>query len=157
MNNQSYTRFRPSAVRMAGLIMIIAGLALIFSFGLKNKYPEKKSNSEVPASNAEVSIISEYSENTEKVRDISSAGLPFLIIGGILIMGGIPTFFVPYTDRGIYLRRKKERKKKEEEIPESDPEFDYPDDDYDFIIRRETYEMMHKQQLEDIRRKREKK
>ena len=65
-------------------------------------------------------------------------------------------FFVPYTDKGIYLRSKKDRRKKKEEEPEKDPEFDYPDDDYDFIIRRETYELLHKEQLENIRKKRNK-
>ena len=81
--------------------------------------------------------------------------MPYILIGGILIMGGIPMFFVPYTDKGIWLRRKKERKKKEEPV-ESDPEFDYPDDDYDFIIRRETYELLHKEKLEKIRNKHDK-
>lgn len=156
MKKHSLTQFRPSTLRIAGLLMIISGLALIFSFDLKNKELAQTGGSEETTSTTEVSIISEYSEKTENAREVSAAGLPFLTIGGILILGGIPMFFVPYTDKGVYLRRKKDRKKKEEEVPEADPEFDYPDDDYDFIIRRETYELLHKEQLENIRKKHDK-
>lgn len=155
MKNHSFTQFRPSALKVVGLLMIISGIALIFGFDLKNKDLAKPVDTEEPASSAEVSIISEYQEKTENARKASAAGMPFLTIGGILILGGIPVFFVPYTDKGVYLRRKKERKKKDAE-PEKDTEFDYPDDDYDFIVRRETYELLHKEQLENIRNKRNK-
>lgn len=154
MKNHSFTQFRPSALRVTGLLMMIAGLVLIFRFNLDNRDISEHSGGNEMSS--EVSIISEYSEKTETARDTAAVGLPYLLIGGILIMGGIPMFFVPYTDRGQYLRRRKERKKKEEEVPETDPEFDYPDDDYDFIIRKETYELLHKEQLENIRKKHEK-
>ena len=157
MKNHSYTQFRPSALKIVGLLMIISGIGLIFGFNIKNKELPQKENTEEPVSTMEVSIIDEYQEKTEHAREVSAAGTPLLTIGGLLILGGIPMFFVPYTDKGIYLRKKKERKKKEEEVPAKDPEFDYPDDDYDFIVRRETYELLHKEQLENIRKKHENK
>ncbi|MBO5572261.1 MAG: DUF2065 domain-containing protein [Ruminococcus sp.] len=162
MKNHSFTQFRPSALRIIGLLMMTAGLAIIFSFNLRSSFlTEKKEKPQAPSeesiteeSNADESIISDYEENTETARKVSAKGMPYILIGGILIMGGIPMFFVPYDDKGLYLRSKKERKKKEDEEPaETDPEFDYPDDDYDFIVRKETYELLHKQQLENIRNK----
>lgn len=153
MKKHSFTQFRPSALRVAGLLMMTAGLVIIFSFNLRNGYSSEQNDRQEMSS--EVSIISEYEEKTETAREVSAKGLPYLLLGGILIMGGIPMFFVPYTDKGIWLRRKKERKKKEEPV-ESDPEFDYPDDDYDFIIRRETYELLHKEKLEKVRKKHDK-
>lgn len=155
MKNHSCTQYRPSFLRVMGLLMIVSGLAIIFSFDMKSKEIAKSDSSEEVSATSEVSIIDDYCERTEHTREASAASLPFLTIGGILILGGIPMFFVPYTDKGIYLRRKKERKKKDEET-EKDPEFDYPDDDYDFIVRKETYELLHKEQLENIRNKRNK-
>ena len=163
MKNHSFTQFRPSALRIIGLLMMTAGLAIIFSFNLRSSFlTEKKEKPQAPSEESTTdestdgeSIISDYEENTGTARKVSAKGMPYILIGGILIMGGIPMFFVPYTDKGIWLRRKKERKKKEEPV-ESDPEFDYPDDDYDFIIRRETYELLHKEKLEKIRNKHDK-
>ena len=156
MKNHICTQYRPSFLRVMGLLMIVSGLAIIFSFDMKSKEIAKSDSSEEVSATSEVSIIDDYCERTEHTREASAASLPFLTIGGILILGGIPMFFVPYTDKGIYLRSKKDRRKKKKEEPEKDPEFDYPDDDYDFIIRRETYELLHKEQLENIRKKRNK-
>ncbi|MBP7188054.1 MAG: hypothetical protein KBA55_15135 [Ruminococcus sp.] len=157
MKNHSFTQFRPSALRIIGLLMITAGLAIVFSFNLRSSFlTEKKEKPQAPSEESitDESIISDYEENTKTARKVSAKGMPYILIGGILIMGGIPMFFVPYDDKGLYLRSKKERKKKENEEPaEIDPEFDYPDDDYDFIVRKETYELLHKQQLENIRNK----
>ena len=85
------------------------------------------------------------------IKNTASSSIPVLIIGALMTFAGVPMFYKPYVDKGIKLRR--QRKNRKEEIPDKDPEFDYPDDESNFILRRETYELLHKEQLENIRKK----
>ena len=94
MKNHSFTQFRPSALRIIGLLMMTAGLAIIFSFNLRSSFlTEKKEKPQAPSEESTTdestdgeSIISDYEENTETARKVSAKGMPYILIGGILLL-----------------------------------------------------------------------
>lgn len=152
-------RYEFSAMRSFGYLLLGLGTALIIVSGVM--YVRQKdalhSGGNEYSYDEDDEITDDALSDEEKLRsasgkdtDRSFAAFPF--IGALMILAGVPLMYRPYADKGMRLRRRR-RKKRTEEIPQSDPEFDYPDDDYDFIIRRETYELLHKQQLENIRKK----
>ena len=155
MKDKGYWKFRLSFSQIFGIILICTGLFMIWYFGIettKQKIPDKSVTDE---------DMQEYIEMQEdmKTRWNNTLRIPMVVLGGVFILASVPLFYAPYDDKGLKLRWKlKKHEQPEEEDDENlkDPEFDYPDDDYDFIIRRETYELLHKEQLENIRKKRKK-
>ena len=130
---------------------------MIWYFGI-----ETVKKKELPDKSITDEDLQEYAEMQEdmKTRWNNALRIPMVILGGVLILASIPLFYAPYDDKGLKLRWKiKKREKTADDDDENlkDPEFDYPDDDFDFIIRREIYELLHKEQLENIRKKRNKK
>ena len=149
MKDKGYWKFRLSFSQIFGIILICTGL---FMKTTKQKIPDKSVTDE---------DMQEYIEMQEdmKTRWNNTLRIPMVVLGGVFILASVPLFYAPYDDKGLKLRWKlKKHEQPEEEDDENlkDPEFDYPDDDYDFIIRRETYELLHKEQLENIRKKRKK-
>ena len=155
MSNGSEHRFEFNAVRITGLLLIVLGMAFIVFFGINMN--QKSSNiPEQETADESDDIADEALRDEERLREnniknTASSSIPMLIIGALMTFAGVPMFYKPYVDKGIKLRR--QRKKRKEEIPDKDPEFDYPDDESNFILRRETYELLHKEQLENIRKK----
>jgi hypothetical protein len=157
MKDKGYWKFRLSFSQIFGIILICTGLFMIWYFGI-----ETVKKKELPDKSITDEDLQEYAEMQEdmKTRWNNALRIPMVILGGVLILASIPLFYAPYDDKGLKLRRKiKKREKPADDDDENlkDPEFDYPDDDFDFIIRREIYELLHKEQLENIRKKRNKK
>lgn len=157
MKDKGYWKFRLSFSQIFGIILICAGLFMIWYFGI-----ETVKKKELPDKSITDEDLQEYAEMQEdmKTRWNNALRIPMVILGGVLILASIPLFYAPYDDKGLKLRWKiKKREKLADDDDENlkDPEFDYPDDDFDFIIRREIYELLHKEQLENIRKKRNKK
>lgn len=157
MKDKGYWKFRLSFSQIFGIILICTGLFMIWYFGI-----ETVKKKELPDKSITDEDLQEYAEMQEdmKTRWNNALRIPMVILGGVLILASIPLFYAPYDDKGLKLRWKiKKREKTADDDDENlkDPEFDYPDDDFDFIIRREIYELLHKEQLENIRKKRNKK
>ncbi|MBP3760382.1 MAG: DUF3899 domain-containing protein [Ruminococcus sp.] len=157
MKDKGYWKFRLSFSQIFGIILICTGLFMIWYFGI-----ETVKKKELPDKSITDEDLQEYAEMQEdmKTRWNNALRIPMVILGGVLILASIPLFYAPYDDKGLKLRWKiKKREKPADDDDENlkDPEFDYPDDDFDFIIRREIYELLHKEQLENIRKKRNKK
>jgi hypothetical protein len=134
-------------------MLICTGLFMMWYFGIHTVKIK-----ELPDKNTSDDDLREYAEMQEDMntRRSNALRIPMTVLGGILILASIPLFYAPYDDKGLKLRWKIKRHEKSGDDDENlkDPEFDYPDDDFDFIIRRETYELLHKEQLENIRKKR---
>ena len=157
MKDKGYWKFRLSFSQIFGIILICTGLFMIWYFGI-----ETVKKKELPDKSITDEELQEYAEMQEdmKTRWNNALRIPMVVLGGVLILASIPLFYAPYDDNGLKLRWKiKKREKPTDDDDENlkDPEFDYPDDDFDFIIRREIYELLHKEQLENIRKKRNKK
>ncbi|MBR1592615.1 MAG: hypothetical protein IJ666_06370 [Ruminococcus sp.] len=156
MKDKGYWKFRLSFSQILGIILIFAGLFMIWYFGVETAGRKKISDESITDED-----IQEYIEMQEDInaRQNETLRIPMVILGGVFILASVPLFYAPYDDKGLRLRwkiRKHERPEDDNDENLKDPEFDYPDDDFDFIIRRETYELLHKQQLENIRNKRKK-
>ena len=156
MKDKGYWKFRLSLSQIFGIIIICTGLFMIWYFGIGTAKQKK-----LPEITAEDEDLQEYEEMQADImaRYRETLRIPMTVLGGILILASVPLFYAPYDDRGLKLRWKLKKHEKPDEDDEEnlkDPEFDYPDNDFDFIIRRETYELLHKEQLENIRKKRKK-
>lgn len=92
-----------------GILLIIAGLVLIFS--------------------ADISV------KPDNMKPLLPA-----ITGGICLIVSVPCFYMPYSEYSMRLFR---RKRKNDDITEqAETEFDYPDDDFNYILDEETRKIL---------------
>ena len=85
-------------------------------------------------------------------RISSAAAVPIIVIGGILMLAGLPCFFAAYSDKGYELRRST-KEDAEEYSRLKDDEFDYPDDDYDYILDDDVRKRLIKERDKKIKEK----
>lgn len=148
---------RLSAMQIFGTAVMAVGLLIIVISGIRSV---KKPYSDFKESHTSYIEFDEDYESELSEKKVAIEGrdnrISILFCGALLIFAGVPFFYMPYTDGGLILRMKNKKKDSQDENEEeiaSDPEFDYPDNDFDFIIRREIYELNHREQLENIRKK----
>lgn len=77
----------------------------------------------------------DISVNSGNMKPLLSA-----VTGGICLIVSIPCFCTPYSEYSLRLFR---RKRKNDNITEqAETEFDYPDDDFDYILDEETRKIL---------------
>jgi len=156
MKKDDTYRFRFSFMQLSGIILIILGITLMTSSAIRGKAIKK-------------AVIREYEElceeedmdadmlriEAERQSRIKAADeVHKTIIGGLIVILGAPLFYSPFADWERSFRRSRksdaERRKKEK-----DSEFDYPDDEFDFVLDKEVREQLIRERDENIRKKKE--
>ncbi len=157
MKKDDTYRFRFSFMQLSGMILIILGITLMTASAIRGKAIKK-------------AVIREYEElceeedmdadmlriEAERQSRIKAADeVHKTIIGGLIVILGAPLFYSPFADWERSFRRSRksdaERRKKEK-----DSEFDYPDDEFDFVLDKEVREQLIRERDENIRKKKEK-
>lgn len=130
--------FRIPFLHIFGIVIIITGVFLLWNAfndpaHKKPELPEDISSSEEEDDDIET-YYSAVRERAGSAKRIGTA-----IIGGMLILGAVPVFYVPYTSSIFKFRRSKKEdadKRKSEESEsenETEDEFGFPDD---IVIKR---------------------
>lgn len=113
-----------------GILLILAGLIFIFLADISVK---NERNCAETSTTQETEI--EPPEKTDNMKHLSLA-----ITGGLCLIISVPCFYMPYSEYSLRLFR---RKRKNDDIPEqTETEFDYPDDDFDYILDEETRKIL---------------
>ena len=152
----SRSRMKLSFLQILGMIMMTAGLGLFIFTGANAVMSKNKhhSSSEISANNndaqekppASSESSSEYNEDAQKPSShLLTSSLTRLTVGGLLILFAVPLFYAPKAEsvpchNGGY---------DDDEDDETDSEFDYPDDDFDYILDEEIRQRL----LDEKRRK----
>lgn len=77
----------------------------------------------------------DISVKPDNIKSLLSA-----ITGGLCLIVAVPCFYMPYSEYSLQLFR---RKRKNDNITErAEAEFDYPDDDFDYILDEETRKIL---------------
>lgn len=122
--------YKMSFSHILGILLIIAGLILIFSADISVKRDINKTET----STAQETEIAPP-ERPDNIKQLSLA-----VTGGICLIVSVPCFYMPYSEYSLRLFR---RKRKNDDISEqAETEFDYPDDDFDYIIDEETRKIL---------------
>ncbi|MBR2283176.1 MAG: hypothetical protein IJ874_01990 [Ruminococcus sp.] len=155
-DRDNFPWFRLPAAQVFGVLLIICGFLLMFRFGY---YEARKANeySSSGYSDADIQDSSQDSSQTTdsdadedsmeayrgvRARTAAILRIPLVVLGGILIIAAVPLFYVPYVDRAPKYRT---RYSEEEEEDETDPEFDYPDDDFDYVLDKDVRKRLIKE------------
>ncbi len=122
--------YKMSFSHILGILLIIAGLILIFSADISVKRDRNKTET----STAQETEIAPP-ERPDIMKQFSLA-----VTGGICLIVSVPCFYMPYSEYSVRLFR---RKRKNEDISEkAETEFDYPDDDFDYVLDEETRKIL---------------
>lgn len=101
--------YRINFPHILGILLIIAGLILIFS--------------------ADISV------KPDNIKSLLPA-----VTGGICLIISVPCFYMPYSEYSLRLFRRKHKDNDTSEQTET--EFDYPDDDFDYVLDEETRKIL---------------
>ena len=115
---------RISISHIIGIFLIIAGIILILSADISVKRDVNKINTSSE-------IV--QPEKDDKIKSISLA-----VKGGMCLIVSVPFFYMPYCEYNYSLFRRKRKKEEKENTEQAEKEFDYPDDDFDYIIDEKT-------------------
>ncbi len=113
-----------------GILLVIAGLILIFSADISVKRDRNRT---------ETSIAQE-TEIAPPERPDSMKQLSLAVTGGICLIVSVPCFYMPYSEYSLRLFRRKRRN--EDTSEQAETEFDYPDDDFDYVLDEETRKIL---------------
>lgn len=161
---KSFYKYRFSAFQVIGLIMLSLGmLALVLTGVNAVKYKRVGQKALHYESNADETGSAEIASGEEypgeepyspaEAKESVYSTAPGLMLGAALIICAVPMFYIPHGE-GVRLRR---RRRRVSDNDMTDKEFDYPDDEFDFILDEETrkklleekfrriYEKNHKQ------------
>ncbi len=122
--------YKISFSHILGILLIIAGLILIFSADISVKRDINKT---------ETSTVQE-TEIAPPERPDSIKQLSLAIMGGICLIVSVPCFYMPYSEYSLRLFRRKRRN--EDTSEQAETEFDYPDDDFDYVLDEETRKIL---------------
>lgn len=137
---KSFYKYRFSAFQVIGIIMLVLGvLALTLTGVYAVKYKRVDQKALHYESNAEDGISDEEYPGGEpdipaKAKKNVYSAVPGLMLGAALIICAVPMFYVPHGE-GFSFRRRRRRRNVDDM---TDKEFDYPDEEFDFIIDEET-------------------
>lgn len=101
--------YRINFPHILGILLIIAGLILIFS--------------------ADISV------KPDNIKSLLPA-----VTGGICLIISVPCFYMPYSEYSLRLFRRKH--KDDDTSEQAETEFDYPDDDFDYVLDEETRKIL---------------
>lgn len=158
---KSYYRFRLSAFQAIGIIMTVLGILVLVLTGIRavkhesssRKMPQSGYLAEGETSGEEYGDDTTEPESITNAKRSSYSAASGLLLGAALIIGAVPFLYMPHGE-GFSFRRRRRRVSDDDM---TDKEFDYPDDEFDFIIDEETrkklieekfrriYEKHHKQ------------
>lgn len=146
-------RFRPSAFQIFGVLLIAAGAAVLVRTGINAvKYSAAEDGDPAvydEASEDGTSAADSGEEEQQAVMTARGSGFsaaPCLWLGAGLILCGVPFFYIPHGEEFRFRRRKR---RKDDEVHE-DKEFDYPDDEFDFVLDEETREKLLEEKFRKI-------
>lgn len=145
-------KIRLSGIQLTGLFLIVAGLLLLMGSGAcaikQSRKSAQQRMTETEVSEEEDIPDSEPAPGQAAKKEISLT-MPMVAFGGVMILAGIPCFYLPHAEGG-----KRRRKYEDEDDGEpEDEEFDYPDDDFDFILDDEIRDKLIAERAEKIRAK----
>ncbi|MBQ8927610.1 MAG: hypothetical protein IJ055_04955 [Oscillospiraceae bacterium] len=135
---ETYIRFPLTLSQILGILMLIAGLWLLFGSGLQayravTRDPEEQlwqHEEELEAGVPQETVLEEIRLAN---RRQAMWRVPLVLFGGILTAAAPPLFYAPYAEGLIRLRHRR-RKEEDEEVWFVDEAYDYPDDEFDYII-----------------------
>lgn len=141
--------FRVPLLHIFGIVVIIAGFFLLWSaFNDPSRTKPQLPGDNSSAEEDEDDIGSCYSGIRERTGSAKRIGTA--IIGGMLILGAVPVFYVPYTSSIFKFRRSKkedaDKRKSEESESESENE-DETEDEFGFaenIVIKRNDELIQK-------------
>lgn len=154
--NETYVKFPITGIQILGILFMLTGFVLLFSCGLRAiHYISSDPHSQLAQYQMEIdagvdmdAIVAEIRlENRKK----AAAMIPWLILGGILVISCPPMFYAPYAD-GLRIRI---RKTKDDEEPDNviDEGYDYPDDEFDFILDRNVRDRLIREKEERLKKR----
>ncbi len=131
-------RFFLSVTQILGIILMVTGLAMLFGFGLAAyRCVDIDMQSALAARQDEIDagisidIIEDEIVSEGRIR--AAAKLPFLLLGGILIIASVPLFYAPYSD-GIVIHKRRETEPEQPRDTVFDDEgYVPPEDDLSYI------------------------
>ena len=126
--------YRIGISHILGIILIITGLILILVADISANHNDKNIDNSI--SESEIIQDTEIITPPEKTDNTDLKALSFAIAGGLCLITAIPCFYMPYSGYALRLFRRKRKNKDDSE--QAEKEFDYPDDDFDYIIEEET-------------------
>lgn len=116
-----------------GILLIITGLIFIFSADVSVKNNRNRTETETAQ---EIEIAPP--EKTLNTKTFSLA-----VTGGLCLIVSVPCFYAPYSEYSLRLFRRRRRKDDTaEQIEQAETEFDYPDDDFDYVLDKETRKIL---------------
>lgn len=113
-----------------GILLILAGLIFIYSADISVMNDRN---------HAETSTAQE-TEIAPPERPDNTKQLSLAITGGLCLIFSVPCFYMPYSEYSLRLFRRKRRNDDTDEQAET--EFDYPDDDFDYVLDEETRKIL---------------
>ena len=159
-DRDNFPWFRLPIAQIFGVLLIICGFVLMFSFGIckigkqAGHSSSAYSDTDSPDSyeTEEDDAVIDYAEEYRAARYRAAAILriPLVVLGGILIIAAVPLFYTPHADR-VPKYRTSYREDNDED--ETDSEFDYPDDDFDFVLDPELRKRLIKERKRRIAEK----
>ena len=111
-------------------MLILAGLIFIFlaDISVKNEI-----NCTETSTTQETEIAPP--EKPDNMKQLSLA-----ITGGLCLIISVPCFYMPYSEYSLRLFRRKRRT--DDTAEQTETEFDYPDDDFDYVLDEETRKIL---------------
>ena len=157
-DRDNYTKIRVSVTQLLGMLLMCAGLVIIIAAGAgayrnasdkltdKNeKYMAEDIEATLSEEDAlyEEGVLIDTQENASESRSSMSV-MPLLLLGGIMILASVPLFYTSYNDKGLWLRLRTKHDYEDTLADEDDidDEFDYPTDDYEYILDDEIRERL---------------
>lgn len=122
--------YKISFSHILGILLIIVGLILIFSADIS----VKRDRNRTETSTAQETEIAPP-ERPDNMKQLSLA-----ITGGLCLIVSVPCFYMPYSEYSLRLFRRKRRN--EDTSEQAETEFDYPDDDFDYVLDEETRKIL---------------
>ena len=113
-----------------GILLILAGLIFIFLADISVKNERNC---------AEMSTIQETAIAPPE-RTVNTKQLSLAVTGGLCLIVSVPCFYMPYSEYSLRLFRRKHRT--DDTAEQTETEFDYPDDDFDYVLDEETKKIL---------------
>ena len=154
----SYIELSLTGMQAAGIVLMLIGLLLLFGCGLTAyrhavsdpREELEQHREEIEAGTDPEMILTEI----ERQNRLKAAYLiPWVVLGGILVISSVPLFYKPSSD-GIRIRRRRHREDDAEQFQLIDEEYDYPDDDFDYILDENIRSRLLREQQENRERER---
>lgn len=113
-----------------GILLILAGLIFIY---LADTSVRNDRNRDETSTTQETEIAPP--ERPDNMKQLSLA-----ITGGLCLIFSVPCFYMPYSEYSLRLFRRKRRN--DDTAEQAETEFDYPDDDFDYVLDEETRKIL---------------